>query len=435
MSGLNGSGSGQAQLPFENAIASKLVEECGDPPLLGPLGPREVAKITQTIVDRLHTVLRLNPALSSAFEDFSKAMRGTIGGHLNETDLTTMIAQHIVTMPVFDALFAESGFADRNPISKSLNELLDEFKSHDIRLRDEARDLDRFYTSVENRLTGASDSDARLRVMLEVYETFFKEAMPNEVSRLGIVYTPLELVDFILRSVDAVLRREFGRGLTDRDVNVLDPFTGTGTFINRMLTQRSSNGEYLIREEDLKRKFLAAVQFSGPLNETPTPEIHANEIVLLAYYLAAIKIEEGYRDRTENYEPFPGIVLTDTFLMDDGDRLLEFGPMSGNSDRAKLQTETAIRVIVGNPPWSAGQKSAGDDNPNIEYPELRQRVRPPTAIATAKSPDVGLVWLPATSTFRPFAGRPTGLVVEIMIRHCRASSPSCIPTLFPTARR
>lgn len=217
-------------------------------------------------------------------------------------------------MPVFEALFAGSGFADRNPVSKALNELLDEFKAADVRLRDEAADLDRFYDSVRNRLSGAADSDARLKIMLEVHESFFKEAMPAEITRLGIVYTPAELVDFMLRSVDAVLRQEFGRGLTSEGVHILDPFTGTGTFINRLLTQRNSDGEPFIADDDLARKF---VNTHNPLVPGGNvQEIHANEIVLLAYYLAAIKIEEGYRERTGSYEPFSGIVLTDTFAHD-----------------------------------------------------------------------------------------------------------------------
>ncbi len=362
----------QGRLPFENTIASKLVEVCGDRQYWKRWG-KEVAKVTERIMARIHTVLRLERELRCAFDRFSDAMRGTIGGHIGQEALTTMLAQHIVTIPVFDALFSESGFADRNPISKALNELLDEFKSHGIYLRDEAQDLDRFYTSVENRLQGASDSDARLRVMLEVYETFFKEAMPDDVKRLGIVYTPLELVDFILRSADAVLRQEFDRSLSDENVHVLDPFTGTGTFINRLLTQKNNAGAYLVRDEDVTRKFCGnmAANVHTPL----LPEVHANEIVLLAYYLAAIKIEEGYRERTGGYEPFPGIVLTDTFLMKDSDRLPNFGPMGRNTTRAKRQNELPIQVIISNPPWSGGQKSSGDDNPNIDYPALEQRVR------------------------------------------------------------
>lgn len=367
------SGPVQGRLPFDNAIASKLVEKCGDRQYWARWG-QEVARVTTTIAAHIRQARRDDPILADAFGQFTEAMKATIGDHLTEESLVVMLAQHVVTIPVFDALFSESGFADRNPISKALNELLDEFKAQEVRLRDETRDLDRFYQSVENRLQGATDADARLKVMLEVYETFFKEAMPNEVQRLGIVYTPVELVDFILRSADAVLRQEFGRGLTDEGVHILDPFTGTGTFINRLLTQKDGNGEYLVRDEDLERKFTNTGNPLIPDSGSPH-EIHANEMVLLAYYLAAIKMEEGYRERVGLYEPFTGIVLTDTFLMQDDSRLPGTGSISYNSARARQQNELPIQVIIGNPPWSAGQKGAGDDNPNIDYPVLEERVR------------------------------------------------------------
>ncbi len=362
---------GQQRLPFEHAVASQLVKACGDRQYWDRWG-REVARITDTITEHVRTAVEGNADLAAKFDEFSEQMEATIGGSLPSGDLAALVAQHVVTMPVFDALFAGSGFADRNPISAALNELLDEFKTKDVRLRDETAELDRFYGSVRNRLSGAADSDARLTIMLEVYESFFKEAMPADIQRLGIVYTPVEIVDFMLRSVDAVLHKEFGRGLTSEGVHILDPFTGTGTFVNRLLTQNNSRGEPLIADADLPRKFINS---DNPLVPGGTvQEIHANEVVLLAYYLAAIKIEEGYRDRTGSYEPFSGIVLTDTFSQDPA-TLPGTGTIGYNTARAKQQDELPIQVIIGNPPWSAGQKSAGDDNPRLDYPELQQRVR------------------------------------------------------------
>ena len=361
----------QQRLPFEHAVASQLVKACGDRQYWDRWG-REVARITDTITEHVRTAVEANADLAQRFDRFAEQIEATVGGSLPSGDLSALVAQHVVTMPVFDALFAGSGFADRNPISAALNELLDEFKAEDVRLRDETVELDRFYESVRTRLSGAADSDARLKIMLEVYESFFKEAMPADITRLGIVYTPVELVDFILRSADAVLRKEFGRGLTSEGVHILDPFTGTGTFINRLLTQNNSDGEPLIADADLARKF---VNSYNPLVPGGTvQEIHANEIVLLAYYLAAIKIEEGYRDRTGDYEPFSGIVLTDTFSHDPA-KLPGTGAIGYNTARAKQQNELPIQVIIGNPPWSAGQKSAGDDNPRPEHPEIEQRVR------------------------------------------------------------
>lgn len=359
----------QGRLPLHDAVASKVVEHCGDRQYWHRWGA-EVARITGTIAERARAALRVNPRLSEAFAVFEADMAATVGRALTRSELVAMLAQHVVTIPVFDALFTESGFADRNPISKALNELLDTFKAEEVLLRDETRGLERFYASVADRLAGADDSDTRIKVMLEVYEQFFASAMPDETKRLGIVYTPVELVDFILRSADAVARAEFGRGLSDPGVNILDPFTGTGTFVNRLLTQRDSDGEFLVRDGDLDRKFHGAA--SGFTTQA-APEIHANEVVLLAYYLAALKIEEGYRERTGRYQPFEGIVLTDTFHLSGDGRLPGTGAIADNSSRAKAQNEQPIQVIAANPPWSAGQKSAGDDNPNIEYPHLKQR--------------------------------------------------------------
>ena len=158
--------------------------------------------------------------------------------------------------------------------------------------------------------------------------------------------------------------------MTARDVHILDPFTGTGTFLNRLITQKDSNGEYLIRGEDLARKFTGANTAEG------APEIHANEVVLLAYYLAAVKIEEGYNERRGTHEPFEGIVLTDTFEMNSDDkRLPGTTSLKSNSTRSRRQNSIPIRVIVANPPWSAGQKDAGDDNPNVAHPDIEARVK------------------------------------------------------------
>ena len=361
----------QGRLPFEGAIASKVVEVCGDRQYWARWG-KEVARITEIIEKRISRAVDHDPVLAAQFDQFTEDMGTTIGAPLARSELTSMFAQHIVTMPVFDALFSGNEFTSSNPISKALNELSGEFKSQDVRLEDETKDLERFYKSVENRLAGASGADARLSVMLEVYETFFVEAMPREVKRLGIVYTPLPIVDFILRSADAVLRKEFSRGLTSEGVHILDPFTGTGTFVNRLLAQSNSTGDMLIADEDLERKFTNSLREFGP-GGSPH-EIHANEIVLLAYYLAAIKIEEAYRDRVARYEPFDGIVLTDTFLQKP-EQLPGMSSIQYNTKRAQHQDKLPIQVIVGNPPWSAGQKSTGDDNPNIGYPALEERVR------------------------------------------------------------
>lgn len=284
-----------------------------------------------------------------------------------------MIAQHMITGPVFQALFQEYDFVESNPVSQALNRLVSLLEENG--LENETRDLEPFYASVRLRARTLDNQAARQKVLLELYERFFKIALRKDAERLGIVYTPVEVVDFILRSADWALRQEFGLGLTAPDVHILDPFTGTGTFLVRLLQHPD-----LIRDEDLARKFRY--------------ELHANEIVLLAYYIAAINIEEAFHGRRgmeSAYEAFKGIVLCDTFNLDEDKGLLP-GMMPANSERAERQKDKSITVIVGNPPYSAGQRSASDNNPNVLYPALSQRVREThVAKTTSLKPDIGNV--------------------------------------------
>jgi len=362
----------QLQLEVEDKIASKLVDVCGDRQMWPHWGER-AAEICREVQRRVSALIRQDQHISAAFRRFGDAMRKTVGPQITDRDAEEMVAQHVVTIPVFDAFFDKSEFATKNPVSEQINRLLAVFAAKGWTFEHERRPLTRAYRRMAEAFEGALTGGEKLDVLREVYDGFFNKAMRAQVKRLGIVYTPVELVDFTLKSVDAVCRQEFGRGVTAEGVNVLDPFTGTGTFVNRLLTLKNTDGEYLIRDEDLARKFTGSD--GGP------PEIHANEIVLLAYYIAALKIEEGAEERglfdSIGYQPFEGIVLTDTFRMTHKQMhpQLPGSYLRRNSQRATTQNRLPIQVILGNPPWSAGQKSSGDDNPNIEYPEMAQRVR------------------------------------------------------------
>ena len=227
-------------------------------------------------------------------------------------------------------------------------------------LESETRDLQGFYDSVRTRASGVKTSEGRQQVLSDLYEQFFKKALKKESDRLGIVYTPVEVVDFILHSANEVLQNEFGRSLSDADVHILDPFTGTGTFLALLL-----QSEGLIHPDDLERKY--------------RKELHANEILLLAYYIASVNIEEAFRGQRggdSDYEPFKRIILTDTFNLNKSEQptLFPKDRMAENNERAEHQQKLPIQVIVGNPPWSAGQRSSTDDNPNVEYPALEERI-------------------------------------------------------------
>ena len=289
------------------------------------------------------------------FDAFHEELETSINESIDRDSAVSMMAQHILTRPVFEALFEGYDFAGGNPVARALDALRGDFG--EFGLENETRDLEGFYESVRLRARGLDNSEARQRVLMELYEKFFATALKKDADRLGIVYTPVEVVDFILASADRVLRSEFGRGLSDEGVHVLDPFSGTGIFLVRLLQSA------LIRNSDLARKY--------------HEELHANEIVLLAYYIAAVHIEEAFHGRrgTESaYEPFDGIVLTDTFNLHTDRTGFPKVWLPDNSARVERQQKAPIQVVVGNPPWSAGQRSSADDNPNVDYPEMEKRI-------------------------------------------------------------
>lgn len=260
-----------------------------------------------------------------------------------------MLAQHLVTKPVFDALFEGYSFTEHNPVSQVMQRMLDVLD--DQALDKENESLEAFYASVRLRAEGIDNAEGKQKIIADLYERFFKLAFAKTAESLGIVYTPVQVVDFIIRSVDDTLRTEFGASLSDEGVHVLDPFTGTGTFIVRLLQSG------LIRPEDLARKY--------------AHELHANEILLLAYYIAAINIEATYHGVTGGeYDPFTGIVLTDTFQIHEADDSMDEHMFPQNNARVAHQKALDIRVVIGNPPYSVGQSSANDNNANLRYPTL-----------------------------------------------------------------
>ncbi len=277
-----------------------------------------------------------------------------INPNVSQAEAIEMLAQHLITRPVFDALFEGYDFTRHNPVSLAMQQMLDVLDEQ--ALDKERTQLNRFYASVQQRAAGIDNAHGKQQIVLELYEKFFKSAFPNMAERLGIVYTPVEVVDFIIHSVEAALQQEFGVSISDPGVHVIDPFTGTGTFIVRLLQSD------LIRPEDLLTKY--------------RDELHANEIVLLAYYIAAINIEATYHDLAGGaYVPFEGIVLTDTFQLSESRSAMETAFFPENNKRAVRQQEADIRVVIGNPPYSVGQTSANDNNQNLAYPQLDSRIR------------------------------------------------------------
>lgn len=338
---------------IERALYAKVVDKCGNRHHWEDWA-NDIAKIAQTHIDRIKALLEdpEQPAARVAFDEFAHELRDDLNDKVSDAEIIEMLAQHLITKPVFEALFADYSFAQHNPMSRAMQGVLDVLNAQ--RLDKEASTLQEFYDSVKMRAEGIDNAAGKQKIIVELYDKFFRNAFPKMTERLGIVYTPVEVVDFILQSVNHLLQQEFGQTLGSKGVHILDPFTGTGTFITRLLQSG------LIKPEELAHKY--------------KHEIHANELVLLAYYIAAINIEATYHGLAGgDYVPFEGICLTDTFQMYEKDDLVD-ELLVDNSERRKRQKELDIRVIVGNPPYSVGQSDAEDDAQNVSYPALDRRI-------------------------------------------------------------
>ncbi len=353
---------------WKKALYATLVKKCGEKRYWEDWA-KDVAALAQKHIETL-TRLADDETHRCDFMAFLDHLRSNLNDSITEKDAIEMLAQHIITKPVFDALFDSDVFTKNNPVAQALDRVVhlledaEEVSSREF-LVSRNKELETFYASVRQRVAGVTTAEGKQKIIIELYDKFFKTAFPRMAERLGIVYTPVEVVDFILHSVDAVLRKSFSGGFNVKGNDILDPFTGTGTFIVRLLQSG------LIEPKNLRWEY--------------ENEIHANEIVLLAYYIAAANIENTFHEvsRAGNcvpghpatqsparYTPFPGIVHTDTFTMTQEKKLLD----DANSRRAKKQKEKPIRIIIGNPPYSIGQKSANDNNQNTEYKELDKRI-------------------------------------------------------------
>ncbi len=339
---------------FSRAVMAKIVEKCGTRDYWEDWA-KDVAEIARRHVTRIAGLVQEKDSnASSVFQKFFLELRDDLNESVTEHDAIEMLAQHLITCPVFDALFEGHTFINRNPVSVAMTKVLSVID--EAQVEREARTLEGFYTSVRKRAKGITDPLARQNLIVELYDKFFRGAFPRTTKMLGIVYTPVEIVDFIIRSVNEALQDEFNQTLGSEGVHILDPFAGTGTFITCLLQSG------LIEPEDLERKY--------------RKEIHANEIVLLAYYIAAVNIESVFHSvsRRDDYLPYTGICLTDTFALHESDDELSYY-MEDNTGRRKRQKKTEIRVIVGNPPYSVGQRSENDNAKNVSYTRLDERIR------------------------------------------------------------
>ena len=333
---------------FRDAILSRVVDKYSNPRYWERWADT-VREIAERHEARIRALLATpGSGVRPRFDGFLAGLRSNLNDGVSEDEAIGMLSQHLVSKPVFDALFEDYAFADRNPISLAMQGVIDALQ--DRGLEKETEGLERFYRDVRIRAEGVTTAAGKQRIIAELYERFLTKALPETARNLGIVYTPTQVVDYIIRSVEDVLNAEFGASLGDSGVHVIDPFVGTGTFITRLMQSG------LVGREALRRKYEGG-------------EIHANEIMLLAYYIATVNIEAVYREAVGDDEsaPFRGGVLTDTFQAYERAAPMDDALFPSNNERIRRQKGLDIRVVVGNPPWSR--------NNNRAYPGIDGRVR------------------------------------------------------------
>ena len=401
----------QGELGFDKQISesfqARLVQKCGDTAYWDDWAD-SVAKIAKTTVGIINNAVVNDTQVGTAFNIFLQGLRDTLNPGIDRDDAIGMLAQHILTAPIFDALFAQQkdsqgrSFVQANPVSQAL-EPITKLLGPLISKADPQRELSELYAQVRLSASAVhSDESARQALVKNLYESFFRNAFKDDSKKLGIVYTPTEIVDYIIHAVDRRLSEHFGKRIGDRGVTILDPFTGTGTFIVELL--RSG----LIPAENLLYKY--------------EHEIYANEIMLLAYYIAMVNIESafysvqieldesGKADDKGNsfYVPFPGGVLTDTFQTSEDNDTMDQSVFMANSERVQRENEQPITVIFGNPPYSAGQKSANENNANDHYETLDSRIEE-TYVATSSSSNKRQIYDSYIRAFRWASDRIAGV--------------------------
>ena len=350
---------------WKDAIYSKIVKKVGNR-LYWDDWSKDIADIASRYIALIEQLLE-DAGNQDAFKGFVGSLQATLNPSIDSEQAVEMLAQHLITKPLFDAMFPNQDFTAQNPVSIAMQAILDRLATNAV-FEKEREPLAKFYAAMVEKITAIDTLAGMQNIMRTLYDKFFSKAFPAMQDRLGIVFTPVPVVDYILHSAEAAMRKHFGKSLGDDGVAIIEPFLGTGTFVSRLLQSG------IIKPEQLEHKYLH--------------EIFANEIVLLSYYIASINIEQVYHQirreqgMADDYVEFPGITLTDTFQMREGEvhggdqaNTEDIaGDFQANLDRVRRQREAPIRVVVMNPPYSAGQSSANDNNQNLKYPKLDARI-------------------------------------------------------------
>ncbi|EJB68280.1 DEAD/DEAH box helicase [Helicobacter pylori] len=313
---------------------------------------KKTGNIARTLNNRLKMIFEKNPEF---FHGFLDSLRDNIHQNIREDEALDMITSHIITKPIFDALFGDN---IQNPIAKALDKMVQKLST--LGLQGETKDLKNLYESVKTEAAHAKSQKSQQELIKNLYNTFFKEAFRKQSEKLGIVYTPIEVVDFILRATNGILKKHFNTDFNDQSITIFDPFTGTGSFIARLLSKENA----LISDEALKEKF--------------QKNLFAFDIVLLSYYIALINITQAAQNRDSSLKNFKNIALTDSldYLEEKTNKgvLPLYEDLKENKDIKDTLAGQNIRVIIGNPPYSAGAKNENDNNQNLSHPKLEKCV-------------------------------------------------------------
>ncbi len=313
---------------------------------------KKTGNIARTLNERLKELFGKNPEI---FDNFLTSLRGNIHQNIKEEEALDMITSHVITKPIFDAIFGDN---IKNPIAKALDKMV--LKLSDLGLEGETKDLKNLYESVKTEAARTKSQKSQQELIKNLYNTFFKEAFRKQSEKLGIVYTPIEVVDFILRATNGILKKHFNTDFNDKNITIFDPFTGTGSFIARLLSKDNN----LISDEALKEKF--------------QKNLFAFDIVLLSYYIALINITQAAQNRDSSLKNFKNIALTDSldYLEEKSAKgvIPFFEDLKENQDIKDTLADQNIRVIIGNPPYSSGAKSENDNNQNLTHPKLEKWV-------------------------------------------------------------
>ncbi len=313
---------------------------------------KKTGNIARTLNNRLKELFGKNPEI---FDNFLTSLRGNIHQSIKEDEALDMITSHVITKPIFDALFGDN---IQNPIAKALDKMVQKLAT--LGLEGETKDLKNLYESVKTEATHAKSQKSQQELIKNLYNTFFKEAFRKQSEKLGIVYTPIEVVDFILRATNGILKKHFNTDFNDQNITIFDPFTGTGSFIARLLSKENA----LISDEALKEKF--------------QKNLFAFDIVLLSYYIALINITQAAQNRDSSLKNFKNIALTDSLDIYEEKStkgvIPLFEDLKENQEIKTTMEKQNIRVIIGNPPYSSGAKSENDNNQNLTHPKLEKLV-------------------------------------------------------------